>query len=642
MKFLLGALSFVAAAFTMTPSQAQIKTYFSENFIHGTEATLNPSVWDLDSCTEITKENGEPLYLYYLSTGTADVWGGWIYDPNGVILQGGVQTQLDGMYEIVSKPIQLESNAINMISANYQYAAQSSGTRSFGIRIKEAGSSEWTELEKLSSMGTQKEGTIVTTLDSKWNGKKVVVEFYFSTRHQANSAYYFLMGDLKFAAYSNTPTLATKVTGAPVAYPGNNFDVRLSITNAGAIPVSSLEYTYVIDDNAKTGTIPGNFTPALDPLVGQAGGSISIDVNGLNVGEHTIKFRPSKINGEEATRNNKEASLTFYLVDESKLTQQYVPLFEGFTSSTCGPCATANSYFNPTLAQLQRAGAINVIKYQMYFPGSGDPYYIEGNQTRMLFYDDIFGWNGYWSVPTPIYSGMENIMEWDIQYWSDVTGLLQSNATEDHKKKAVMDINFKSAEIDNYNQLALEIEITSHLPMIGNVHAVIVEKTTTGNKRTNGEKEFHNVAMAFATDPAGKKTSFEAGKKERFRYSINMENTHAEEMFDLQVVCFVQDPESGYIFQSASTLKSGIVANENEEVMGDVRVYPNPASEFVNITNLEGADVEIFDLTGRRVYANSKVEGDLEVSLASFANGTYVVRLTKDGHSAHRKLMIVR
>ena len=632
MKFLLGALSFVAAAFMVSPSQAQIKTYISENFSNG----LNTSVWDLDACTDISKEEGP---LYFLQQGS-DILGGWVYDPNGIILTGGVQTQLNGMYEIVAKPIQLESNAINIISVNYTYAAQSSGTRSFGIRIKEEGSSEWTELTKLTSLGTSKDGTLIASLDSKWNGKTVVMEVYFSAQHKANSAYYFLMGNIEFAAYSQDPTLSTKITAAPIAYPGKEFDVKLSITNTGAIAVSSFEYTYVIDNNAKTDKISANFTQALDPLIGMAGGSVPVDVEGLSFGEHTLKFYPSKINGEEIT-GGKEESLVFYIVDESQFSQQYVPLFEEFTSSTCSPCATANTYLNPALSQLQNAGAINVIKYQMYFPGNGDPYYIAENQTRMLYYDGIFGWDGYWSVPSPIYNGMEFIMDWDAQYWSDLTNQLIDKATDGHKKKAAMTIDITNAEINASNQLMLEIEITPHLSMTGNVHTVIVEKTTTGNRRTNGEKEFHNVAMKFATDATGKKTSFEAGKKEKFRYSVSMDQTNVEEMHDLQVVCFVQDPESGYIFQSSSIVKSGNVSNENE-VMGDVRVYPNPASEFVNITNLEGADVEIFDLTGRRVYVNNKVEGDLEVSLASFANGTYVVRLTKDGQSAHRKLIVVR
>ena len=634
MKFLLGALSFVAAAFMVSPSQAQIKTYLLEQF----NTSLNPSVWNVNACTNISKEDGP---LYYVQTSQTEYWAGWIYDPSGNILEGGAPTQLDGMYEIVANPIQLNSDAINIISVNYMYYNQSSGTRSFGIRVKEKDSTTWTEVSKLSSTGSQKEGVLLAILDSKWSGKNVEMEVYFSAKHKANSAYYFLMGEIKFAAYDQTPKITSEFSAAPVAQ-GKAFDVNLLITNTGAIAIDSLEYTYTIDDNAKTGKIPANFNTALEPLTGMAGGTVQIAIDGLQPGEHTIKFRTSQINGQDVTVNEVD-SLVFYLVDESQLSQLYVPLFEGFTSSTCGPCAQANSYFNPVLAELQNVGAINVIKYQMNFPGAGDPYFIAGNQVRMQYYDGIFGWDGYWGVPSPIYNGMENIMEWNAQYWSDITSQLKTRAIDDHKKKAAMAIDITKADIDIESQkIDLEFEVTPGLNIKGRVYAVVVEKTTTGNKRTNGEKEFHNVAMKFANGTTGVEKSFEAGKKETFSYpSVNLKDTKIEELYDLEVICFVQHSESGYIFQSSSIVKSGNVANENE-VMGDVRVYPNPASEFVNITTLEGADVEIFDLTGRRVYVNNKVEGDLEVSLASFANGTYVVRLTKDGQSAHRKLIVVR
>ena len=48
-------------------------------------------------------------------------------------------------------------------------------------------------------------------------------------------------------------------------------------------------------------------------------------------------------------------------------------LVEELTSSTCGPCAQLNNLFNPWLAN--NAEKVTVIKYQMNWPGTGDPYY---------------------------------------------------------------------------------------------------------------------------------------------------------------------------------------------------------------------------------------------------------------------------
>ena len=47
------------------------------------------------------------------------------------------------------------------------------------------------------------------------------------------------------------------------------------------------------------------------------------------------------------------------------------PLYEEFTSSTCGPCAFANAILDPLL--MANEGTHSLIKYQMNWPGSGDP-----------------------------------------------------------------------------------------------------------------------------------------------------------------------------------------------------------------------------------------------------------------------------
>ncbi len=52
-----------------------------------------------------------------------------------------------------------------------------------------------------------------------------------------------------------------------------------------------------------------------------------------------------------------------------------VPLYEVFTSSTCGPCAPANAHMSPIFAQYTEQLA--VVKYQMNWPDSGDPYFTD-------------------------------------------------------------------------------------------------------------------------------------------------------------------------------------------------------------------------------------------------------------------------
>ncbi len=53
--------------------------------------------------------------------------------------------------------------------------------------------------------------------------------------------------------------------------------------------------------------------------------------------------------------------------------EQRLPLFEVFTSSTCGPCNPGNATFEGVVSG-KPAGDYVVVKYQMNFPGSGDPY----------------------------------------------------------------------------------------------------------------------------------------------------------------------------------------------------------------------------------------------------------------------------
>ena len=80
---------------------------------------------------------------------------------------------------------------------------------------------------------------------------------------------------------------------------------------------------------------------------------------------------------------------------------QRIPLFEHFTSNTCGPCAS----FNPGFQTLLDANNVNdmsnakvgAIKYQVNWPGSADQSFNADIGSRVSYYN---GPEVFWFPPT--------------------------------------------------------------------------------------------------------------------------------------------------------------------------------------------------------------------------------------------------
>ena len=65
----------------------------------------------------------------------------------------------------------------------------------------------------------------------------------------------------------------------------------------------------------------------------------------------------------------------------------------------------------------------------------------------------------------------------------------------------------------------------------------------------------------------------------------------------------------------------------NQEIsnsLNPVRVYPNPAKDFISINSDE--NVEIFSLNGMKVYTNSNYKKDEKINLSQFEKGIYFVK----------------
>lgn len=91
-------------------------------------------------------------------------------------------------------------------------------------------------------------------------------------------------------------------------------------------------------------------------------------------------------------------------------------------------------------------------------------------------------------------------------------------------------------------------------------------------------------------------------------------------------------------FAAVSNVKAGVTGINS--TLSAIRIYPNPASDMLNITGIEApTKVSIYNVFGEEVY-HGEFYASARINVGSLAKGTYAVRLTASGGSQVSKLVI--
>lgn len=227
-----------------------------------------------------------------------------------------------------------------------------------------------------------------------------------------------------------------------------------------------------------------------------------------------------------------------FLLSTTPAASQTIPLkpcLEHFTASTCPPCGSWAPVFKNLLAGFE--GRYTIIRYQMYWPGTGDPYYFAESKKRRDYYTVTgvpgLAYNGCKQVP---YAQNFSIARMDSLI-ALVTGV-QMGIT------ASVDLNkIVTARITITPEIAYPAGLVAHI--------VVMEGVTTQNKGTNSEKSFNHVTMGFMPDATG--TTLPAlvpGQPVILTYTLDMKTTHMETANDLMVASFIQDNTNKKVIQS--------------------------------------------------------------------------------------------
>jgi hypothetical protein len=429
-------------------------------------------------------------------------------------------------------------------------------------------------------------------------------------------------------------------------------NVGFSFINNGGATLTSFRVNYSVDGGAPVSQNVTNVS-----VIGSGMGTYSFShatpYRTSAAGRKSFKVWVDNLNGSNEDLNHKDDTLTKSITVVSS-TVKRKSLQEVFTASTCLPCNPGNEKLQTILHQ--RMGGYTVIKYQYYFPGTGDPYFTPECLARGEYYAGIN------SVPSLQVDGKwnDNPNDYDVNLFDAF-----------YNKPAVVSITANQTIVGNTITINAKVKPVSSLPGNYKIHFAVLEKTTKRNVKSNGETKFHWVMKKMLPDANGSVINFTNDAEQTISKSftfpggfrlptsavtssgayngINLATENSvEEMNDLIGVVFVQDESDKEVLQSewsgnaewdyyASTVETSVGAT-------GVTIYPNPAQTTftINAANVEGlAAVKVLDITGKEVMtANAKGGMETALDVSALHNGIYFVHITVNGTTAVQKLTI--
>lgn len=98
----------------------------------------------------------------------------------------------------------------------------------------------------------------------------------------------------------------------------------------------------------------------------------------------------------------------------------------------------------------------------------------------------------------------------------------------------------------------------------------------------------------------------------------------------------------GYIDQITVSDNATVLSVNKLEKTSSIAIYPNPANEFLNISNLQpDAKISIVSLDGKIMYQNKNNTNSITtLSVKEWAKGTYIVRVQDGSESVVKKIII--
>jgi hypothetical protein len=346
---------------------------------------------------------------------------------------------------------------------------------------------------------------------------------------------YWFIDDIKLFVPYNIDGAMAKIT-TPM-YVGGAVPVEGVITNVGQTTITSVDISWKVSEDM-------TYTTTFDGLSMDFSDSYNFSCTDLfhfPIGGYTLDVWISAVNG--VVDDNPDNDLRTKIMSVYSHSIDRKPSFEEFTSSTCGPCASFNASFNPWTET--HADQITLVKYQMNWPGNGDPYYTAEGGVRRNYY-------GVSYVPWPQCNGAY------VDYSIGAVQVAFDNAILQPGIAMIVASHTLDGTVITVNANILPFANFTDF----RAHIIVIENETTGNVSSNGETVFHHVMMKMMPDADGTTLNLSDRESVIVTETVDLAGTNIEEFDDLSVVVLFQDFATKEIFQSEYSIENGAFSVE--------------------------------------------------------------------------------
>ena len=515
------------------------------------------------------------------------------------------------------------TGATTLSVAFKHYVSDYSGGYTIGVASR-SNAGPWTTVWSINPTGSIPASPVFIQFSNADVGSTTTQLCFFFSGTSSNLEGWLIDDLVVFNPYTLDAKMNSN-TVSPYLVQGN-VNITGSVINYGTTNITSLTLNYSIN----SGTTNTTNVSSINLAPGDSYDYTLTQPWTATPGTYTVKTWISGVNGATPDNCQTNDTLTKTVTVASQTTTR-LPLYEEFTSSTCSPCAGFNSStFTPFIAA--HPNEFSLIKYQMNWPGTGDPYYTAEGGARRTFY-------GVTGVPDLFIDGTGSGM---------TTITMTAELAAEAAKATFFEIN--TTPTYTGTTITVPITIDPYITGIFKVYAVVVEKTTTGNVGTNGETSWTHVMMKMLPNAVGLNVSFTEGTQYTHTYTQNLSATHVEQMSDLQVVVFIQLTSTKEVFQSQF---ADILLTGTEEInsFGTLSVYPNPVSEFSNIrldlNNSANVSYKVYNLLGNVVYTEDAGllptgSHSLGFNVKNLTPGMYFISLQIGDKKITRKISVNR